>query len=93
MRIKLYVRKTQCRLNRIRQSVLCERSSSHTRAAPKCSNDCHVAKRNARLADALGISLEGRESAAAMAVTYTDELSGFARVIPRFLIVERTFAE
>ncbi|KAF8805762.1 hypothetical protein BYT27DRAFT_7036688, partial [Phlegmacium glaucopus] len=61
---------------------------------PKCSNDCQIAKRNARLADALGISLESRESAAAMAVTYTDELSGFARVNPKFLsLVERTFAD
>ncbi|KAF8802315.1 hypothetical protein BYT27DRAFT_7112793, partial [Phlegmacium glaucopus] len=62
---------------------------------PKCSNDCQIAKRNARLADALGISLEGRDSSsAAMAVTYTDELSGFARVNPKFLsLVERTFAD
>ncbi|KAF8814258.1 hypothetical protein BYT27DRAFT_7334528 [Phlegmacium glaucopus] len=53
-----------------------------------------IMKRNARLADALGISLEGRESAVAMAVTYTDELSGFARVNPKFLsLVERTFVD
>ncbi|KAF8800801.1 hypothetical protein BYT27DRAFT_7227305 [Phlegmacium glaucopus] len=88
-----------CPSSRIRQSVLCgqtvsQRSSSHTRAAPKCSNDCQIAKQNARLADALGITLEGTKSSAAMAVTYADELSGFARVNPKFLsLVERTFAD
>ncbi|KAF8814264.1 hypothetical protein BYT27DRAFT_7250228 [Phlegmacium glaucopus] len=54
----------------------------------------NIAKQNARLADALGITLEGTKSSAAMAVTYADELSGFARVNPKFLsLVERTFAD
>ena len=45
-------------------------------STPKCNNDCLIAKRNARLADALGISQEGRDS---KSVTYSDELVGFAR--------------
>jgi len=54
-----------------------------------------IAKRNARLADALGISMESRDkSAAAAAVTYSDELMGFARVNLKFLgLVEKTFAD
>ena len=63
----------------------------HHAATPKCNNDCQTAKRNARLADALGISQEGRDSKSVM---YNDELVGFARGNTKFLgLVERTFAE
>jgi len=89
-----------CPCNRIRQSVLCgqtvtsQRSSSHAAASvsPKCTNDCQIAKRNARLADALGINQEGREGG--KSVVYSDELVGFARGNLKFLgLVEKTFAE
>ena len=65
----------------------------HSHAAtPKCNNDCQTAKRNARLADALGISQEGRDSN--KGVVYSDELVGFARGNLKFLgLVEKTFAE
>ena len=93
-----------CPCGRIRQSVLCghHRSSGHghnTAGAPKCSNDCLIAKRNARLADALGISVESRDKSGAGAgatavVTYSDELVGFARINLKFLsLVEKTLAE
>lgn len=56
----------------------------------KCSNDCLLAKRNARLAEALGINPAGRSTQ----VTYTDEVVGFARANIKFcLLVEKTFAE
>ena len=60
-------------------------------ATPKCNNDCQTAKRNARLADALGISQEGRDN---KSVIYSDELVGFSRGNLKFLgLVEKTFAE
>jgi len=66
---------------------------SQAAVTPKCTNDCQIAKRNARLADALGISTDSREKAAAN-VVYTDELVGFARVNAKFLgVVERAFSE
>lgn len=89
-----------CPCNRIRQSVLCgqtitfQRSSSHAAVSltPKCTNDCQVAKRNARLANALGINQEGRDGG--KSVVYSDELVGFARGNLKFLgLVEKTFAE
>ena len=103
-----------CPCNRIRQSVLCGRtitsqqriptgsssstSGHHHAATPKCNNDCQTAKRNARLADALGISQEGRESNGNSvfnkSVVYSEELVGFARGNLKFLgLVEKTFAE
>ena len=68
-------------------------SSGRSHAAtPKCNNDCLIAKRNARLADALGISQEGRDSN--KSVTYSDELVGFAKGNLKFLgLVEKTFSE
>ncbi|KAF8957390.1 hypothetical protein BDZ97DRAFT_1906818 [Flammula alnicola] len=87
-----------CPCGRIRQAVHCgrtvnSRGSGHAQAAPKCSNDCQIAKRNARLADALGISSENRDKSAA-AVTYSDELVAFARSNNKFLpVVEKAFAD
>ena len=49
-----------------------------------------MAKRNARLAEALGINPEGRSTQ----VTYSDELAAFAKANIKFcLLVEKTFAE
>jgi len=85
-----------CPCGRIRQAVHCGRSASNplgreTSLQPKCSNECNIAKRNARLADALGINVEAREKAS---VSYNDELTAFARTNPKFLgLVEKAFAE
>ena len=83
-----------CQCGRIRQSVPCGRTASSSRSAhspPKCNVDCEIAKRNARLADALGINTEGKNPAGA---TYNGELVGFARANSKFLsIVEKAFAE
>ncbi|KAF5324354.1 hypothetical protein D9619_011331 [Psilocybe cf. subviscida] len=87
-----------CPCGRIRQSVQCgktltTRGASQAQATLKCSNDCQIAKRNARLADALGINSESRDKANA-ATTYTDDLVAFAKANPKFLpTVERAFAD
>ena len=87
-----------CSCGRIQQSVPCGRTSSSSRTgpsqpAPKCTNDCKIAKRNAMLADALGINTEGRDKNGGSA-TYNDELLNFARANIKFLpIVEKAFAE
>ncbi|KAF8157144.1 hypothetical protein B0H34DRAFT_712422 [Crassisporium funariophilum] len=83
-----------CPCGRIKQSVHCGRSvshrSGHQHSTPKCSNDCQIAKRNARLADALGIT----ENKAAAQTTYNDELVVFARANAKFLgDVEKAFAD
>jgi len=59
----------------------------------KCTNDCQIAKRNARLAEALGINTEAKEKTSANAV-YSDEITSFARANAKFLaVVEKAFAE
>lgn len=58
----------------------------------KCTNDCLVAKRNARLAEALGINPD--KAGAAKEVQYGDELLVIARREPKFCqMVEKTFAD
>ena len=73
-------------------------SSATTRSSQptlKCTNDCLIAKRNARLAEALGINTESREKAHPnAAMMYGDEVANFARANGRFLVVvEKAFAE
>ncbi|KAF8067912.1 hypothetical protein FPV67DRAFT_1626152 [Lyophyllum atratum] len=85
-----------CPCGRLRQSVHCGRSTAtpagRQQTAPKCNSDCAIAKRNARLADALGITAESREKAAT--VTYHEELVVFARANAKFLgVVEKAFDE
>jgi hypothetical protein len=92
-----------CPCGRIQQSLRCGFSvsspagsaSSHTL---KCNSQCELAKRNARLAEALGISDDSRERAgkhmAGGPVVYSDEVMTFAKEDPKFvLLVEKTFAE
>ncbi|KAF9525445.1 hypothetical protein CPB83DRAFT_859575 [Crepidotus variabilis] len=88
-----------CPCGRIKQSVSCGRTSSSGPASRvnqqmlKCTNDCQIAKRNARLAEALGINSEAREKTNA-AVVYSDELCSFARLNGKFLpIVEKAFGD
>ncbi|KZT20935.1 hypothetical protein NEOLEDRAFT_1244899 [Neolentinus lepideus HHB14362 ss-1] len=85
-----------CPCGRIRQSIPCGRSTSNPGGKEssqqlKCSNECLVAKRNARLAAALGISPEKQND---REVSYNDEITAFARANPKFcLLVEKTFGE
>ncbi|KAI0000621.1 hypothetical protein BJV74DRAFT_876894 [Russula compacta] len=85
-----------CACGRIRQSVLCGRSTSspagrEAALAPRCTNECEIAKRNARLAEALGINPDMHKT---RNVVYPDELVTFARLNGKFVeLVERTFAE
>ena len=87
-----------CPCGRIRQPVHCgksatSRGSESTQALIKCSTDCQIAKRNARLADALGINPDAQSKGAAMA-TYNDDVVAFSRANSKFLpVVERAFAE
>lgn len=56
----------------------------------KCSSECLVAKRNARLAEALGISAENREKS----IVYNDDLTAFGKANAKFVtLAEKTFAE
>lgn len=85
-----------CSCGRIRQAVHCGRSSSNAdgnqRGSLKCNNECSIAKRNAKLADALGITPESRGKVSV--VSYHEELITFAKANPKFLgIVEKALAE
>ncbi|KAI0072069.1 hypothetical protein K474DRAFT_456664 [Panus rudis PR-1116 ss-1] len=112
-----------CPCGRIRQQVACGRSTSNPAGRTglasgsnsngggqqlKCSNECAVAKRNARLAEALGIHTAGAGSGEGNAsggaggggeskfgqVTYGDELVAYARANAKFCaMVEKSFAE
>lgn len=93
-----------CSCGRLKQSVRCGRSSlsqssdSVSSRFLKCNNQCEIAKRNARLAEALGISDETRERAnkhmAGGPIVYPEELVVFAKEDTKFvLLVEKTFAE
>jgi transcriptional repressor NF-X1 len=87
-----------CPCGRIKQASPCGRSATNPlgRAGAvagtiKCSNECAIAKRNARLAEALGIAPDRREE---KGVAYTEDLMAFARANQKFcLLVEKTFNE
>ncbi|KAJ8095036.1 FKBP12-associated protein [Marasmius tenuissimus] len=86
-----------CPCGRIRQAVRCGKSTSSpnglSRLQPKCTSECGIAQRNARLADALGIKADARSSPGNEA-TYSDDLVGFARANMKFLgLVETAFTE
>lgn len=84
-----------CSCGRIRQPVQCGRRLSNPTGGESskslaCTNECAIAKRNARLAGALGISSERTDRNKA---TYRDDLITFAQVNPKFiLVVERSFS-
>ncbi|KAF8623001.1 hypothetical protein AX15_006593 [Amanita polypyramis BW_CC] len=92
-----------CPCGRFKQSVRCGRNSllpnsSTSSVSLKCNSQCEIAKRNARLAEALGINEETRERAgrnmAGGLIVYPDEVVAFAKDDPKFvLLVEKTFAE
>ena len=85
-----------CPCGRIKQAVACNRTSTSTASSStypqlKCTTECAIAKRNARLAEALGIDPDKDKTSTTV---YTDELCGFANSNPKFLsIVEKAFAE
>jgi transcriptional repressor NF-X1 len=85
-----------CSCGRIRQSVRCGHKLSNPSGGEgdktlTCTNECAIAKRNARLAEALGISSERADRNKA---TYRDELTTFARANSKFIpVVEKSFAE
>ncbi|KAK0217433.1 hypothetical protein EDD85DRAFT_1029594 [Armillaria nabsnona] len=87
-----------CPCGRVQQSVRCGRSISNVAGRNnqqqlKCTSECALAQRNARLAEALGIDTGSRDKTAS-AVVYSDELVGFARLNDKFLaMVEKAFAE
>lgn len=86
-----------CPCGRICQSVLCGRSTSSSAGreaflVPHCTNECEIAKRNARLAEALGIDPDMHKTN--HNIVYSDELVAFARLNGKFVeLVEKTFAE
>ncbi|KAG1722751.1 hypothetical protein EDB19DRAFT_1930311 [Suillus lakei] len=80
-----------CPCGLLRSSVPC--SQANSTANLKCTGECAIKKRNARLAEALGISPEKREGLQAK-VTYNDDLVTPARANSRFVgLVEKTFAD
>jgi transcriptional repressor NF-X1 len=85
-----------CPCGRIRQTIRCGRSAASPAGREastqiRCSNECAVARRNARLAEALGIATDEKRGAAA---SYADELVALAKANPRFVgVVEKAFSE
>jgi transcriptional repressor NF-X1 len=86
-----------CACGRIQQSVQCGRSTSNPAGrdatlAPRCTNECEIAKRNTRLAEALGIDPNLHKTN--RNIVYSDELIAFARPNGKFVeLVEKTLAE
>lgn len=87
-----------CPCGRIRQSIPCGRSSSNPSGREgsqqlKCTPECAVAKRNARLAEALGINADTRNDGRQQ-ISYRDDIIAFAKGDPKFCaLVEKAFAE
>ncbi|KAI0827026.1 hypothetical protein BC628DRAFT_1319106 [Trametes gibbosa] len=87
-----------CPCGRISQSIACGRSMTNPAGRensqqPKCTNECAIAKRNARLADALRINPE-RTGSRLNQVTYNEDLVMFARANAKFCaIVEKSFSD
>lgn len=83
-----------CPCSRFQQPTKCGKSFSNpNRNAPQlqCRDECAIAKRNAKLAEALGISPDRKEKPN---VVYSDELVAFAKANIKFLAaVENTLNE
>ncbi|KAG1798823.1 uncharacterized protein HD556DRAFT_153931 [Suillus plorans] len=80
-----------CPCGLLRSSIPCSQGNSTTQL--KCTGECAIKKRNARLADALGISPEKREGLQ-VKVTYNDDLVTFTKANSKFVgLVEKTFAD
>ncbi|KAL5498772.1 FAP1 [Sanghuangporus vaninii] len=89
----------RCPCGRLQQPSMCGRSTSNPAGRQatqqlKCNNECAIAKRNARLAEALGISREVQDRDGQRPVTYSSDLTAFAHANARFCaVVEKTFAD
>ncbi|KAI0635276.1 hypothetical protein C8Q77DRAFT_1054207 [Trametes polyzona] len=87
-----------CPCGRLNQQVQCGRSTANpTRREGgqqlKCTTECAIAQRNARLAEALKIDPQRADSRLNQ-VTYHDDLVAFARANLKFCtIVEKSFAD
>ena len=94
----------KCPCGRIQRPVPCSKSvlqpngqANRSSLQPRCTNECAVAQRNARLAEAFGIASPaqgtevGRER---MQAVYPVEIQGFAKANIGFLgVVEKALAE
>jgi transcriptional repressor NF-X1 len=61
---------------------------------PKCTSECQIAQRNARLAEALGIDPGNQGKSERTTATYTPELVAFAKANHSFVrMVEAALAE
>ncbi|EJD05624.1 uncharacterized protein FOMMEDRAFT_165999 [Fomitiporia mediterranea MF3/22] len=89
----------RCPCGRQQQPSQCGRSISNPAGREitqqlKCTNECGIAKRNARLAEALGISKEVQDRDSQRPVTYSNELIAFARANTKFCtVVEKSFVD
>ena len=89
-----------CPCGRIKQPIACGRSTSNPAGREstqvlKCTSDCAIAKRNAKLAEALGIDPDAKSGGAkTQSVVYVDELVTFGKANAKFVtLVEKTLAE
>ncbi|KAJ3535850.1 hypothetical protein NMY22_g6296 [Coprinellus aureogranulatus] len=85
-----------CSCGRIKQSVKCGKRVSHPAGhqvtPPICTNECNIAKRNAKLAEALGINPQDREKNSG--AVYSEDIVAFGRANLKFVpIVEKAFAD
>jgi len=94
----------KCPCGRVQRPVPCSKSflqpngqANRASLQPRCTNECAIAQRNARLAEAFGIANPaqgteiGRERTQAV---YPVEIQGFAKVNMGFLgVVEKALAE
>jgi transcriptional repressor NF-X1 len=87
-----------CPCGRISHPAQCSRSTTNHSISSskqiKCSGDCAIARRNAKLADALGITSDARDKS--NGVSFGEAVLGFARqsANAKFVaLVEKTFAK
>ncbi|KAI5119077.1 hypothetical protein M0805_005495 [Coniferiporia weirii] len=89
----------RCVCGRIQQPSHCGRSTSSPAGREvtqqlKCTTECALAKRNARLAEALGVSQEVKDRDGQRPVVYSAELVAFARANAKFCaVVEKNFSD
>ncbi|KAF8582785.1 hypothetical protein K439DRAFT_1350445 [Ramaria rubella] len=79
-----------CPCGRFQQPMICGKCTSNPSKSTQqlhCRDECGIAKRNARLAEALGISADTKEKAN---VVYSEDLVSFGKADPKFLtLVEK----
>lgn len=88
-----------CPCGRIKRQVTCGRSLDYPTgrnlsSQPKCTSECQIAQRNARLAEALGIDASSPTRNERAVATYTPELIAFGKAnFPFVKVVEAAFSE